>query len=117
MTKIIVYFGIQSDSLLGADDPKVPRKRNVSKSMTDYFGYGIGESTHPATGEDMYRKHYFEALDLVINCIKDRFNQDDYRVYATLQEVLLNAAKKKSFDVELNKGLSFYKSDFDGPPF
>ena len=68
---------------LGADDPKLPSRRNTPKTMmNDYFGYGEGEATHPETPQDMYRKHYYEALDLVINCIKDRFDQKDYKVYA-----------------------------------
>ena len=82
--------------------------------MEDYFGYGTGEAAHPTNVKDMYRKHYFEVLNIVIDCIKDRFNQKDYRVYATLQEFLLKTAKKESFDVELNNVLSFYESDFDG---
>ena len=99
---------------LGADDPKLPRRRNAPKTkMNDYFGYGEGEATHPETPQDMYRKPYYEALDLVITCIKDRFDQNDYKVYATLQDVLLKAAKKESFDAELDAGLSFYASDFD----
>ena len=99
---------------LGADDPKLPRRRNAPKTMmNDYFGYGEGEATHPETPQDMYRKHYYEALDLVINCIKDRFDQKDYKVYATLQDVLLKAVKKESFDAELDAVPSFYASDFD----
>ena len=99
---------------LFADDPKLPRRRNAPKTMmNDYFGYGEGESIHPETPQDMYRKHYYEALDLVINCIKGDFDQKDYKVYATLQDVLLKAAKKESFDAELDAVLSFYASDFD----
>ena len=66
---------IAKAKLLGADDPKLARKRTAPKSMEDYFGYGTGEAAHPTNVKDMYRKHYFEALDLVINCVKDRFNQ------------------------------------------
>ena len=39
---------------------------------------------HPKSPADYYRQTYFEALDLVISTIKDRFDQEDYKMYANL---------------------------------
>ena len=63
----------------------------------------------------IYHKHYYEALNYVTNCIKERFSQEDFQKYAMLQEVLLKAAKKQSFNVELEQVMKFYQSDFDVP--
>lgn len=100
---------------LGVDDPILPRKRAPPKKLEDFFGYGTAESDHPEKPEDLYRKHYFEALDLVINCIKERFDQEDFKLYAMLQEIILKAAKKENFDEEFNKAMEIYHEDFDLP--
>ena len=63
--------------------------------------------------KDLYRKYYYEALDHVINCIKERFNQEDFQKYAMLQEVLLKAARRQPFNVELEEVMTFHQSDFD----
>ena len=42
-----------------------------------------------------YRQYYFEAIDAVISCIKDRFNQPGYITYKSSEEFLLKAAKQK----------------------
>ena len=41
----------------------------------------------------LYRQLYFETFDNMINCIKGRFNQTDYKIYEHLQEILINAFK------------------------
>ena len=60
-----------------------------------------------------YRKHYYEASDLAINNIKQRFNQKDYAKYTNSQELLLKAVKIVNFDGEFNSVVEFYKDDFD----
>ena len=72
---------------LNVDDPKVPRQRGAPQRLEDFHGYGPAKPTTYETQKDIYRKHYFEALD-----------QGDYQRYATLQELLLNAARKQPYD-------------------
>ena len=93
--------------------PNLPRKKGPPKKLTDFHGYGPAQPVHHSEPKDMYRKHYFEALDLTINCIKDRFDQEDYRHYANLQELLLKAARNEQFDSELSDVIAFYDGDFD----
>ena len=57
-------------------------------------------------------KHYFEAFDMVINCIEDRFDQEDFKMYALLEQVLLKAAKHNEYKEKLKKIIQFYKEDF-----
>ena len=98
---------------LGANEPTLPRKRKQPKKLTDYVGYGPAKAAHPEDPKELYRKHYYEAVDLAINCIKDRFNQKDFRTYAILQELLLKAAKNEPFEEELKEVIEFYEGDFD----
>ena len=59
------------------------------------------------------RQLYYEAIDLAINCIKDRFQQPGYTVYCQLENLLLKAAyNDKEFKSELGFVCSFYKDDF-----
>ena len=97
----------------GANSPTMPRKKRAPDRLNEYFGYGPAEPSSSSGPEDIYRKHYYEALDLAINSMKQRFNQKDYAKYANSQELLLKAAKKVNFDSEFNSIIEFYKDDFD----
>ena len=61
--------------------------------------------------KDLFRRQYFEAEDLVVNCIRARFNQPGYQIYKNVESLLLNAANGKSFDEEFQKVADFYKCD------
>lgn len=50
---------------------KVPRRFTVKDA----------EPEHPATPYDYFKRIYYEALDLIINCINSRFNQPGYKAY------------------------------------
>ena len=56
--------------------------------------------------KDRYQQIYFEALNLVINCIHSQFHQADFNVY--LQEILLNPVKGECFLEELKIISGFY---------
>ena len=65
------------------------------------------------TVRDFYRQHYFECLDLIINNIKDRFDQPGFSVLSNLEDILLKAAWNEDYATELEFVLSMYKDDFD----
>ena len=98
---------------LQAGEPKLPRNRRQPKTMTDYFGYGNGAETMYTCPKDYYRKQYYEAVDAAINCIEDRFDQEDFQMYGLLEQVLLRAAKGESYEDELTKVIEFYHDDLD----
>ena len=81
--------------------------------MTDFFGYGKGEETVYTCPKDYCRIQYYEAIDAVINCIENRFDQEDYQMYGLLEQVLLRAAKGESYVDELAKVIEFYHDDLD----
>ena len=48
------------------------------------------------------RQVYFQVLDLLINPIKNRFEQEDYKRYIIVENLLLKCAKSQSFADELD---------------
>ena len=74
-----------SASKVDVNEPSLPRRRKSPKQ----FQIGHGEPEFPTSVADLYRQHHYEALDLIINCIKDRFDQPGYRVYKNLENLLL----------------------------
>ena len=90
------------------DPPVLPRRRKAPKRLE----VGCGEPSHPQSPKDMYRRFYFEALDLVISAINNRFDQPGYQTYRNLQELLLKAARGQDFHKEFEYVVDFYGSDF-----
>ena len=67
----------------------------------------------PSCAEDHYRTIYFEAIDILTSCLKDRFAQPDFETYAQLEQVLLKGAKGENCENELAQSSKFYGNDFD----
>ena len=97
-----------SSGALGVDRATLPRRRKIPRRLDDGAAPAF-----PETVEEHYRVIYFEALDLITSCIKDRFNQPGYKTYGKVQALLLKAATSKPYEEELQFVLSFYASDFD----
>ena len=55
---------------------------------------------------------YYEALDLVTSCIKNRFDQQDYLVHSACERLLLKAVNGGDFHEDINAVVEFYGSDF-----
>ena len=60
-----------------------------------------------------YRQIYYEAVDLIIQSITERFNQPGYKVYLQLENLLIKAAKKDKCDDELQFLSTFYGTDIN----
>ena len=58
-----------------------------------------------------YCRIYYEAIDLIVESIRDRFDPPGYRVYQCLENLLLKAAKQEDFTEELQLAVSTYTSD------
>ena len=94
---------------LDISEPQLPRKRKVPKR----FEVGEGEVHFPATVEEHYRRYYFEALDLTINCVRQRFDQPGYRMYQHLESLLLKTSNGDNFDEDLKEVTQFYCEDLE----
>ena len=93
------------------NDPVLPRRRKVPRR----FEEGSAPPEYPSTPKDMYRKVYFEALDLLVQTIQDRFDQPGYKMYRCIEALLLKACHKKDYSEELKQVLEVYSADLNAP--
>ena len=76
--------------------PQLPRHRKVPVKLE----IGSSASEQVDCVKDLFRRQYVEAVDLVVNCIRARFDQPDYQIYKNVESLLLNAAKD-DFDIKM----------------
>ena len=88
----------QRANCLGIDEPHLPRIHKRPRRFDD----GSSEGDHHDNPKSLYRQYYYEAIDLIISCIEDRFNQPGYKVYQTLENLLLKACKSEDFESDWN---------------
>ena len=86
----------------------MPRKRKAPARYED----GAASSEFPSCPKAYYKQIYYETLDLIVSFILQRFDQPGFRTYRTLQDLILNAAKRVSYEEELQAVTNFYKDDF-----
>ena len=72
---------------------------------------GTSAEEFHATPEDQYRAIYFEVLNHVTSAIKQRFDQPGYRVYRTIQDLVLKAAQGDDYVEELDAVVKVYGND------
>ena len=68
----------------------------------------MGDGTLPPSPEDDYRSIYFEAIDTVTACIKNRFKQEGCQMYCRVEQLLIEEEQQEEYEV-----LKFYGSDFE----
>ena len=98
MTNPTTYSGRMQNNF-DIDAPVLPRIRKTS------IRYEIG-SGEDSSLKDYFKVHYYEALDLIVNLIQQRFDQPGYEIYCSIQDLLIKAAH--------NEDIS---SEFDSDPF
>ena len=92
---------------LDIDEPALGRKRKASRRIEDDYSHSSIGFFHEKF-EDFARQIYFEVLDLLINAIKNRFEQEDYKRYIVFENLLLNCAKAESYAYELETVFNNY---------
>lgn len=100
---------VELQSSLGVHEAELPRKRKAPSRLQ----VGSGAGSFPDTPESMYQATYYECIDNVVACIRDRFNQPGYAALQKLENLLLKSAKDESHNEELKQVLELYKDDFD----
>ena len=86
--------------------PTLPRKWKAPKR----FEVGTGETEFHASVEDHYSAIYYETLEFIIQCIGDRFDQVEYRMYIKLETLLRKQVEHKS---ELDYVKELYGDDIN----
>ena len=89
-------------------EPQVPRQRKMPKRYDD----GLATGTPHDSPKLYYRQLYYEAIDNIIDGLKNRFEQPGYKVYCNLEQLLTKACQRKCFEEEFQFVCSFYKDDF-----
>lgn len=58
-----------------------------------------------------YRQVYYEALDIAVNNILNRFDQPGFSVYSNVEQLLFKACNGDKYQKELDAVCTFYKGD------
>lgn len=90
-------------------EPEVPRKRKTPAR----FEHGSGVPSFPESAEDLYRRIYFEVLDLMISAIEDRFKQPGFAAYSQLEDLLLKCLKSEDISDQVNYVRDNYADDIN----
>ena len=101
---------VEEANHLKIGEPKLPRYRRAPARLDD------GSQPHTyRTPKDYFRRQYFEACDLLIGELEDRFEQKGLMEHVLLLEsLLLKAANGNDCSTELNEiDKSLYKDDLD----
>ena len=98
-----------TQKLLNVDDPVLKRNRKRPRSYED----GSAEHFFFDTPELFYKQIYFECLDVVVSALKDCFQQRDYSLYASMEQLLMKACSKADYSRELQDVTEFFQNDFN----
>ena len=85
--------------------PQLPRKRKVPARRHET----AGEPHFPVSVEDHYRPIYFSSIDTVVQAIQQIFDQDGYRQYKQLEELLFKGCRGQFIAAELQNVQALYK--------
>ena len=68
------------------------------------YSLGKDPDEYPTTARDNYRKVYFEALDLLISHIEQRFQQPSFEIFKQIQSLVLDSLihEIESLEGEIN---------------
>ena len=97
-------------------EPTLTRKRKQPNysTLTYIENHEHGkEDYHPNSPVNHFKQIYFDALDNIINAIKDRFDQPGYQIFQDVEQLLLKAISKESYGDELRRISERYSGDFD----
>ena len=95
MKPTLSYFGKKVNLLRASfdiEEPKLPWKRRVPTR----FEEGTDEGTFFDDCKSYFHSMYYEALDLIINCVKERFDQPGYGIYKNLQDIIIKSIRRKA---------------------
>ena len=90
------YSAVISASQNLTYEPVLPRPRKLPRQIND----GV-PSHQPSTPIEMYRQKYYDALDVVCEEIKRRFDQDDLKVVVEIEQLLLDSANGIAMTIPL----------------
>ena len=97
-----------------AEEPVLKRKRKEPKySLLHYLeGYeNRSEAHHPTTPRDHYRNQFYQAIDVLISSVRDRFDQPSFLLFENLESLLIKKLKGDETSAEMNIAREKYATD------
>ncbi|MGH0149887.1 UNVERIFIED_CONTAM: hypothetical protein FKN15_058358, partial [Acipenser sinensis] len=95
---------------LEVNEPQLPRQRRLPRKRDSSSDTAYSFSTP----EDYYRQTHFQILDVLINQIKDRFDQDSYKICVQIESLLLSATLPNNMSfIAFEEVTSHFGSDVD----
>ena len=92
-------------AIFDVNPERLPRKKLAPARIEEC----LGGSAAPEFNDDVvshYRKIYYKSLGCIINAIEDWFNQEDFKTYIKLENLLPKAAKGSDFDSKYNDAMT-----------
>lgn len=86
------------------NDPVLPRRKKAPRRIEE----GNAPPEYDPTPKGKYRRVYFEAVDLLIQAIADRFDQPGYKMYCCIERLFSKAIQKVDYSNELKQILDVY---------
>ena len=90
-------------------EPSLPRKRK----RPPRYEVGNAEAEFHETVENQYRQIYYQAIDTIVGTIRDCFDQDGYKSYLDLENLLLKTIGNESFEQKFDFVTNFYGADLN----
>ena len=94
---------------MDVSEPGLPRGRKRPRRYED----GEASAEFHSTPEEYYRVYYYEVLDLMIQCLTDRFDQPGYKMFSTMEQLLLKGCQGKAYEGELKAVMEMYHEDIN----
>jgi len=86
---------LSKKSDLDVRDPELSQRKKIPSRFSS------GTTPHEfSSAKDVYRKYYFEAIDLLTGHVKERFNQPSFKIFMKLEALLLDSLVKEMSELE-----------------
>ena len=89
--------------------PTLPRRRCTPVRLE----VGAGAPSYPQTAKDQFKRVCFEAIDLIVTAINQRFSQESFSSYAQMETLLAKTANGEDYDAEFKFLEESYSEDVD----
>ena len=63
------------------------------------------------TPEQVYRRIYFEALDLIVSSIEERFDQPSFKAYSNMESLLIGVLSSQDVSSQMDYMKENYADD------
>jgi len=94
---------------LGVNESALHRARKRPRRYED----GGAEPSTIDCPKVYYCRMYYQCVDAAVTTIQDRFHQEDYSTYSTLEQLLIKTCTDEDYSAELQQVTELYGADFN----